>query len=209
MKNNNESFDLFYTKQKSYFGEAPSDGLVAALEQYAVKPGKALDIGAGEGRNALYLAHLGFSVDAVEPSQDGAQKIEEKAKELGLNIDVKNTDYLADSRETEYDCIVAATSLDHMADDYLQKALSKLKKSLKVGGVVYIVVFTQEDPGFSGDLENASECAPFIQHYFKKNELKNAFADFEILFYDEYKKEDTTHGKPHFHAKAKLIARKK
>lgn len=201
-------FDYFYSKQKSYFGESPSDGLVAMLKEYDVNIGKALDIGAGEGRNSIYLAQLGFNVTSIEPTKDGSNKIIDKANKLNLKINVLNCDYLTDDTNEKYDFIIAGTSLDHMEKKYLDKAIEKLKESLNLGGLVYIVVFTRDDPGYLRQLDNASECSDFIKHYFAKNELKEYFKDFDILYYDEYIKADNSHGKPHIHGKAKLIARK-
>ena len=186
-------FDYFYSKQKSYFGEEPSDGLVAMLKQYQVNIGKALDIGAGEGRNSVYLAGLGFDVTSIEPTKDGSNKIIEKSNQLDLNINVLNCDYLSENLNEK---------------DYLDKAVEKLKGSLNKGGLVYIVVFTQDDPGYLKQLDNASECSDFIKHYFSKNELRDYFKEFDILYYNEYIKPDNSHGKPHVHGKAKLIARK-
>ena len=147
-------FDYFYSKQKSYFGEEPSDGLVAMLKQYQVNIGKALDIGAGEGRNSVYLAGLGFDVTSIEPTKDGSNKIIEKSNQLDLNINVLNCDYLSENLNEKYDFIIAGTSLDHMEKDYLDKAVEKLKGSLNKGGLVYIVVFTQDDPGYLKQLDN-------------------------------------------------------
>lgn len=201
-------FDYFYSKQQSYFGFSPSDGLVAMLNEYQVPIGNALDIGAGEGRNSFYLSSLGFKVTAVEPAKDGASKIKRHADELGADIKVINNDYLAANLDEYYDFILAGTSLDHMETSYLLKAINKLRDSLKTGGYIYIVVFTQQDPGYLHTKNKASECAPFINHYFKENELKEYFSDYEILYYNEYLKPDNTHGLPHVHGKAKIIARK-
>ena len=201
-------FDYFYSNNDNYFGEKPSDGLVEMLNNYKVSIGKALDIGAGEGRNSLFLAQCGFDVTAIEPTKDGSNKIIKEANKLGLDINVLNCDYLSDESSELYNFILAGTSLDHMEKSDIDKAIDKLKNSLNKNGYVYIVVFTEEDPGFFKQKENASECSSFIKHYFSKNELKNYFNDFDILYYDEYTKEDNSHGKPHIHGKAKLIARK-
>ncbi len=201
-------FDYFYSKQQSYFGVSPSDGLVTMLDKFELTNGNALDIGAGEGRNSLYLASLGFNVTAVEPTQDGALKIKKRAEEMGLAINIINQDYLAANISDYFDFIIAGTSLDHMETNYLLEAIKKLRDSLRVGGYIYIVVFTEKDPGYLHDLNNASECSTFINHYFKENELRDYFNDYEILFYDEYLKPDNSHGKPHVHGKAKIIARK-
>lgn len=201
-------FDYFYSNQKNYFGVSPSDGLVSMLKEYNLKSGNALDIGAGEGRNSIYLASLGFNVTAIEPTKDGANKIQSQAKELNLNINVIHNDYLSADIKEKFDFIIAGTSLDHMETEYLIKSIEKLKNSLNTGGYIYIVVFTEHDPGYLHDKDNSSECATFINHYFKENELRDYFFDYKILFYDEYMKPDNTHGKPHIHGKAKIIARK-
>lgn len=201
-------FDYFYSRQQNYFGESPSDGLVAMLKEYNLKSGNALDIGAGEGRNSLYLASLGFHVTSVEPTHDGTTKILSHAKELNLDINVIQSDYLSANITDKFDFIIAGTSLDHMETEYLHKAIDKLKNSLNNNGYIYIVVFTEKDPGYLHNVEQASECSTFINHYFKENELREYFSDYEILLYNEYMKPDNTHGKPHVHGKAKIIARK-
>lgn len=201
-------FDDFYGKKENYFSTQQSDGMQAMIEKYNVKPSRALDIGAGEGRNSLYLSKLGFDVVAVEPSIEGCKKICAKAKELDLNIDVQNKDFLSLEVKNKFDFILASTSLEHMEFEYLQEAIRKIKNILNIGGYVYIVVFTEKDPGYLKDIENASECSLFIKHYFKENELKNYFNDFDIIYYNEYLKEDTTHGNPHYHGKAKIFAKK-
>lgn len=203
-----KKFDDFYGRKENYFSTKQSDGMQAMIEKYNVKPCKALDIGAGEGRNAIYLSKIGFDVVAVEPSVEGCKKIDAKARELNLNIDVQNKDFLSLKVKDKFNFILASTSLEHMEYEYLQEAIQKIKNSLNVGGYIYIVVFTEKDPGFKKDIQNASECAMFIKHYFKENELKNYFSDFEIIYYNEYLKEDLTHGKPHYHGKAKIFARK-
>lgn len=201
-------FDYFYSNQQSYFGVLPSDGLVSMLKEYNLRNGNTLDIGAGEGRNSIYLASLGFNVTAVEPTKDGASKILSRANELNLNINVIHNDYLSADIKDKFDFIIAGTSLDHMESNYLIKSIEKLKTSLNIGGYIYIVVFTEKDPGCLHDQENSSECATFINHYFKENELREYFSEYEILFYNEYMKPDNTHGKPHVHGKAKIIAKK-
>lgn len=95
-----------------------------------------------------------------------------------------------------------------MEHNEIGQTVSEIKRILKPGGYVYILVFTEDDPGFKKDTNNASECLLFIKHYFKKNELKELFSGFNILEYSEYMKRDTTHGPIHYHGKAKLFARK-
>ena len=202
-------FDDFYSRPNFYFSQGHSGGMEKCLQKYSILPCLAVDIGAGEGRNTLYLASLGFNVTAIEPSTVGAEKIRQRAEEYNLPVNIVASDFLTASHDLfDVGFVVALTSLEHMETDYLSKTIDEIKRVMKPGGYIYIIVFTEEDPGFKKDTSNASECALFVKHYFRKNELRNYFSDFEILEYSEYVKEDTTHGPIHYHGKAKLFARK-
>lgn len=202
-------FDEFYSKSSSYFSMEHSGGMEACLRKYSVSPCNAVDIGAGEGRNSLYLASVGFNVMAIEPSVVGCKKMVDRAKNYDLPVTVINADFLSASKSlSDIGFVVALTSLEHMEYDYLNKTVVEIKRIMASGGYIYAIVFTEEDPGYIKDFNNASECALFIKHYFKKGELKALFSDFNILEYSEYTKEDTTHGPIHYHGKAKLFARK-
>lgn len=133
----------------------------------------------------------------------------ENALQENLNIKIYNSDFLSISKRlSNLGFVLALTSLEHMEYDYLNETISEIKNILIPGGYVYALVFTEDDPGFKKDLNNASECSLFIKHYFKQNELKEFFSDFDILEYTEYVKKDITHGPAHYHGKAKLFARK-
>lgn len=203
------NFDEFYSTPHTYFSQDHSGGMEECLKKYKVLPCSAIDIGAGEGRNSLYLAAQGYNVYAIEPSEVGAKKISQRAKDCGVDISVLNTDILTATKDLkDIGFAVALTSLEHMEYDYLIKAVKEIKRVLKPGGYIYAMVFTEEDPGYKKDLPNASECALFIKHYFKKGELKELFSDFEIMEYSEYTKIDEMHGTVHYHGKAKLFAKK-
>lgn len=203
------NFNNFYSKTDKYFSTNHSDGMEFAIKKYSITPCKALDIGAGEGRNSLYLAEIGFDVIAVEPSDIGAKKIIQQSTEKGLDIYVYQTDFLSVAKNiSNVGFVVLLTVLEHMEYNYMLQTISKIKQSMQSGGYIYIVAFTEDDPGFKKDIKNASECSMFIRHYFKKGELFDLFSDFEILEYSEYVKEDDSHGPLHYHGKAKLIAKK-
>ena len=203
------NFDEFYSIPHTYFSQEHSGGMEECLKKYKVSPCTAIDIGAGEGRNSLYLASLGFNVYAIELSEVGAKKILQRAKDYGVEVAVLNTDIVTASKNlSDIGFAVALTSLEHMDYDYLLEAVKEIKRILKPGGYIYAMVFTEDDPGYKKDLLNASECALFIKQKKKKGELKELFSDFEILEYSEYMKIDETHGPTHYHGKAKLFARK-
>lgn len=69
--------ELIWTGRANQFVEAH----LADLE-----PGTAIDLGAGEGRNAVWLASRGWSVTAVDFSQVGLDKADRLAAEHGVGV---------------------------------------------------------------------------------------------------------------------------
>ena len=70
----------------------PSEFLKQRLSQS--KPGKALDLACGAGRNSIFLAQNGFCVDAVDVSSVGLERARERAKLLGVSVNWLNQDLL-------------------------------------------------------------------------------------------------------------------
>src|SRR5262245_4000274 len=61
------------------FNLKPNRLLVEAVKE--VKPGLALDVGMGQGRNALYLAQQGWEVTGIDLAGEGIRKAREQGKE--------------------------------------------------------------------------------------------------------------------------------
>jgi 2-polyprenyl-3-methyl-5-hydroxy-6-metoxy-1,4-benzoquinol methylase len=59
-----EHYDKIYKENKEPFGGGRPLALVEQIPSY-MQEGRVLDIGAGTGRNSIYLAEKGFRVDAV------------------------------------------------------------------------------------------------------------------------------------------------
>jgi len=62
-----------YKKKQFYWGLKPTPRLKQVIK-YA-KRGKALDVGAGEGRNSIFLAQNGFEVEAIDLIPEGLEKL--------------------------------------------------------------------------------------------------------------------------------------
>lgn len=71
------------------FNPAPNSFLVEILGE--VEPGRALDVGMGQGRNAIYLAQRGWKVTGVDISDEGIRQPKESARKLNLDIEALNT----------------------------------------------------------------------------------------------------------------------
>ena len=121
------NFNDFYSSTNFYFSQDYSQGMGDCISKYNVSPCTAVDIGAGEGRNSIYLSSIGFSVIAIEPSIVGAEKINKRAHESGLSIDVRTEDFLKCSQSlADIGFIVALTSLEHMESEYLLDTVAEM-----------------------------------------------------------------------------------
>ncbi len=82
-----ETTDLVWTAEPNRF-------LVAEVEGLA--PGTALDLGAGEGRNAVWLAQQGWQVTAVDFSDVGLAEAEQLAAAAGVEMSTTCADLIGD-----------------------------------------------------------------------------------------------------------------
>ena len=65
----------------------PSEHLVTACADISPHRGRALDLACGAGRNARYLAGLGFSVTGMDISTVALERAREAAQALDLDVD--------------------------------------------------------------------------------------------------------------------------
>ncbi len=204
-------FDSFYDQVELSFGTEPT-GEIRTYVDSIERRGKALDIGAGDGRNALYLAQAGYDVTAVDSSCVGLAKLEWFARREGLitNIetvcaDVRDTVY----EESTYDLIVAVTLFDHLPKKDIGGLFERIVRSLRVGGALFVKVHTVADPGCRKNGEPASELSRMIRHYFGPKELLHLVnGSLDVIDYDERSERDVNHGTPHTHGFATMLATK-
>ena len=135
--------------------------------------GKALDLAAGEGRNAVFLASRGFEVEAVDISREGLRKARRLAKAQGVRIKTTAAD-LDHHRipKESYDLIIDFYFLD-------RRLIPRMKRGLKRGGRIAFETYLAE--ARSMGLEGPAN----PKYLLKPNELLRFFHDFRILFYRE------------------------
>ncbi|MFH1551441.1 MAG: methyltransferase domain-containing protein [bacterium] len=113
-----------YKKKKVNKGLKPEKGLIKALK-YTQK-GIALDIGAGQGRNSIFLANYGFRVEAVDKDNKGLKKCKEYAKKHNLSIKTKAVD-IKDFKfkKNKYSIIFSITGIDFLKFSEIKKIIKK------------------------------------------------------------------------------------
>jgi SAM-dependent methyltransferase len=79
-----EDWDQRYATTELVWGSGPNRFLVAEVE--GLSPGRALDLGCGEGRNAIWLAERGWQVTGVDFSKIGLGKARRLAADRGVAV---------------------------------------------------------------------------------------------------------------------------
>lgn len=114
----------------------PNRFVVEELDR--LKPGRALDLAAGEGRNAVWLAERGWRVIAVEFSSVAVERGRQLAGDRGVNVDWK----LADLREYvpsagSFDLVLIAYL--HLPAAELAGVLERARSALAPHGTLLVV----------------------------------------------------------------------
>ncbi len=204
-----DEYNEYYQGKGLAFGETPSPELSLLLKRKRHQ-GRALDLGAGDGRNSLYLARLGYMVTAVDISGVGLTKLKAVAEERRLDERIETIEAdvskLSLPRQ-EFELIVAETVFDHIPQEEIEPLFQRTAGWLRPSGSVYIKVHTVDDPGNCNDGRAKSELAPLVKYYFKRNELLSLLLNrLHVSWYSEQGEIDTTHGNPHQHVFAKVWA---
>ena len=127
------------------FNTAPNAFMTDVVK--TLKPGRALDIGMGQGRNSVYLAKLGWDVTGLDISETGIAVARKAADAAGVKITtVNSTMEEFDYGANQWDLIVAT----YEGAGWREKAV----RGLKPGGIVVIEGFRRAPdtpPGASFD----------------------------------------------------------
>jgi SAM-dependent methyltransferase len=155
---------------EKYQSENYPDEPAAIVKQYANLAGgkNALDIAAGNGRNALFLARQGFVVDAVDISDTGLTQFAGKHPGIhALCVDLDDFDIPAN----RYDLIINIKFLNRRLFPYIREGLTP-------GGVLIFQTFLDSpDPG-----KEQPGCRDYL---LRENELLHSFLSLKIPLYQE------------------------
>ena len=160
-----DRWNRVFSNPISGLNQQPNAFMVEIIK--GLKPGRALEIGMGQGRNSLYLAKQGWDVTGFDISEVGMELARKAASEAGVKIKTINAameDF--DYGVNQWDLIVAT----YEGAGWREKAV----RALKPGGIVVVEGFLRgprTPPGAS----------------FGPNELLKIFTDLNtrILRYED------------------------
>lgn len=163
-------FNNIYSSAQSGFRTLPNATLLSAIA--GRKPGRALDAGMGQGRNALYLALKGWDVTGFDVSDGGLAIARRNAEKAGVPLTAVQTSEKAfDYGVSQWDLILFCYVPFPVADE---QYVDRLFQAVRPGGLVVIESFAS-DAGSVGrrpvDVDPAA--------------LRRAFHNFRILRLDD------------------------
>lgn len=162
VENERKKWDARYLKHQGSSDPSP------ILTKYwpLASVGNALDIACGNGRNSIFLAEKGFTVDAVDISTVATDRL--KAKSPNIKVICTDLDTW-DIPPHRYDLITNIRFLE-------RRLFPLIQGGLKPGGVLIFESFL--------DGETDLYCL-------KQNELLKAFQPLRVVYYEEQKIEDS------------------
>lgn len=137
-----ESFYAHGKRNPPFLTDKPDENLAGHFEQGYLKPGRAIDLGCGTGRNAAYLAKMGYRVDAIDLSETAILKARSFARrsEVDVNFIVGSIFNLA-LPGGHYDLAYDAGLLHHLQPHQRPYFLEKVHAVLKPNGVFGMTCF--------------------------------------------------------------------
>jgi SAM-dependent methyltransferase len=142
------------TFETLYAGKAPWDigkpqrPFIDVADQIT---GSVLDAGCGTGETALFLAGRGNKVTAIDFLEEPIRRAKSKAAERGLKPTFLVMDALALKDLPEvFDNVIDSGLFHVFSDQDRQRYVDGLATVLKAGGRLFLLCFSDEEPGTQG-----------------------------------------------------------
>jgi len=150
------------------FNTQPNAFLVQMTKH--LTPGKALDVGMGQGRNAMYLAQQGWEVTSFDPADQAVAAAQDQARRLGVPLTtfVLRADQFEFGTE-QWDLIV----LSYVG---VRRVVARVHEALRPGGLVVV-------EGCHRDATKTASIGAGV--VFDTNELLRLFDRLRIVRYED------------------------
>mgnify|MGYP000882237464 FL=1 len=158
------------------YGMTPTHSEVLNAMNY-ITPGKVLDLGCGNGRNSLYLVNKGFDVTAWDKNPNSLSNLQRIRDAEGLNnLHIDSVDLNSLSFEGEYDFILSTVVMMFLEAKTIPGLIANMQRCTKPGGhnLIVAAMDTADYP-----------CNVGFPFAFKEGELRNYYAGWELLKYNE------------------------
>ncbi|MCF8242295.1 MAG: methyltransferase domain-containing protein [Melioribacteraceae bacterium] len=210
-------FDEYYKSIENAFGSEP-EKILTSFHHLIQKDYPVLDIGAGQGRNSIHLADLGYEVDAIDPSPVSVLTIDETCKKLNLRVNTFHSGFIEFKTDAKYSAILLFGLMQILTWEQIEILKDRLTGWLLHGGLLFVTSFTTDDNGFKNIKKTSEQIGrnsfrktnSEIRTHFEPGELQSIFNEYEIIHYCEGLGPEHRHGDnpPERHAMVEAVFRK-
>ncbi len=217
-------FDSLYDSEERYWWREgdpysldPNDYPTALLTQLTLRllldsrrsrlpghpAGRALDLGAGEGADAVRLARLGYEVTAVDISSRAAEKISSFAADAGVDLGVEIADIGEYRPVGSFDVVILNGVLHYTSDK--RAIIERMQAATRPGGLHVVSAWSN----YSAVPACHNSVPVYCDH--ENGEILRTYSnwDLKLIYYERDKPEKSHAGMPeHSHSHIKVIAEK-
>jgi len=195
-------YDL-YGQEEFYWGMQPDSMCHEVLKLFPPNGRvKILEIGCGEGKDALFFARNGYDVTAFDIVQAGVDKLSALAAKFHLFIHAFRADMLEYRLKENFDIIYSSRSLHYIKPNLRKTIIDHYKEHTNEGGIHVLNVYVKKSfVGLPPDLDDFS-------YFWKSGEIFSYYTDWKLESIDEIIYDCNSSGIPHQHVINTIIARK-
>jgi SAM-dependent methyltransferase len=135
-------WDDRFTTDNYVYGETPNNFVEKAADTWLVPSQDVLALGAGEGRNAVFLARSGHTVTALDYSAEGLRKTRRLAAGADVSVETIQADVREWTPEQDWDAVV--TTFLHLPPDERPGLYALIRECLRPGGLLLAEWFRPE-----------------------------------------------------------------
>ncbi len=190
-----ERYERLYAQSPAYWGSDPSP--LALLTLAHRRQGTVLDLGCGQGPDALFFARKGLRVLALDVATTALQGLARRAEQEGLAIEILERD-MRDLPAGDCDIVFSRMALQMLAPEERPAYLAKLKARHPRAVHAHVV------PIRGACFGDAFICEDGL--------LREAYADWDILFAEDawtLSRVANKDGEPYLMRESRIIARAK
>ncbi|NMO95134.1 class I SAM-dependent methyltransferase [Paenibacillus lemnae] len=192
-----------YKTEDYYWGVEPNAACFQVLQfMPPVRRLKLLDLGCGEGKDAVFFARNGYEVTALDVSDAGLRKTQQLADKAGVQIHIVKADILDYRLDTYYDVVFSSGVLHYIKPEHRSDIFDNYKRFTRPNGIHVLNVFVDK-PFIAPPPEKEPYAFPW-----HSGELLTHYRDWRIQDSAEIIFDCCSSGIPHRHAMTTLVAQK-
>ena len=190
-----------YKSDEYYWGIEPTSFCYRVIEK--IPPNRylhLLEIGCGEGRDAVFFARSGYDVAAYDIAEDGVRKTLRLASRFHVPVNAFRADMLDFSPRENYDIVYASRALHYLPPQRREAFFTEYKKHTNPGGVHAFMVLVEKP-----SVRNSPDQEENV-YLMRSGEIFTYYHDWDFLVFEEQIIDCNSSGVPHRHCVDLMIA---